>query len=137
MGCSISVGEASASSQMAPPGNWAKTGVIDPSIDQDYNRRALAAHNKYRAMHAVPPVEIDWDIAHGAQKWADKMHAKGDMWHSGSSERPGCGENLAMHSDTNLLKSTDAATDMWYEEINDPGYDFNSPGFGMGTGHFT
>ena len=26
---------------------------------------------------------------------------------------------------------------MWYGELYDPGYDFNSPGFGHGTGHFT
>ena len=25
----------------------------------------------------------------------------------------------------------------WYNEIDDPGYDYNSPGFSMGTGHFT
>ena len=26
---------------------------------------------------------------------------------------------------------------MWYNEINDPGYDFKKQGFTMGTGHFT
>ena len=143
MGCSQSTGVVSATptSKEAPQagGDAAKaaTGAIDPSVDQDYNKKALAAHNKYRALHGVPPVEIDWDVALGAQQWADKMSADGEMKHSGGDERPGCGENLAMHSDEKLLKDTDAATDMWYLEINDPGYDFDSPGFASGTGHFT
>ena len=31
------------------------------------------------------------------------------------------------------------ATDLWYAEVNDPGYDFEMPGFHQnpGTGHFT
>ena len=48
------------------------------------------------------------------------------MYHSSSSERPGCGENLAMHSDTNLLSTTNIATQMWYDEVTDPGYDFKN-----------
>ena len=42
-----------------------------------------------------------------------------------------------MSSDTNTLSTTNQATDMWYNELTDPGYDFNSPGFSEGTGHFT
>ena len=29
------------------------------------------------------------------------------------------------------------ATDNWYEEVNDPGYDFETGGYQSGTGHFT
>merc|ERR1719310_344315 len=29
------------------------------------------------------------------------------------------------------------AIKMWYNEVNDPGYNFSSPGFTGGTGHFT
>jgi hypothetical protein len=42
-----------------------------------------------------------------------------------------------MHSNGDFLRNSDIATDMWYAEINDPGYDWNNPGFSMGTGHFT
>lgn len=59
------------------------------------------------------------------------------MFHSTNAQRPGCGENLAMHSDTNLLKNTNIATKMWYDEVTNPGYNFSSPGFSSGTGHFT
>ena len=30
-----------------------------------------------------------------------------------------------------------SATQSWYDEINEPGYDFATPGFKSGTGHFT
>ena len=55
------------------------------------------------------------------------------MKHSGCDY----GENLAMHSSVGTLTNTDAATDMWYEEVNDPGYNFDKGGFSSGTGHFT
>ena len=29
------------------------------------------------------------------------------------------------------------ASEMWYNELKDPGYDFNNGGFSSGTGHFT
>jgi len=35
------------------------------------------------------------------------------------------------------MRDSDDATMMWYDELNDPGYDYNNHGFGMGTGHFT
>ena len=59
------------------------------------------------------------------------------MYHAPSSERPGCGENLAMHSSTKLLSGTNIATQMWYDEVTKPGYDFKNQGFTSGTGHFT
>jgi len=42
-----------------------------------------------------------------------------------------------MSSDTNTLSTTNQATDMWYNEVTTPGYDFDNQGFDSGTGHFT
>ena len=78
-------------------------------------------------------MEYDEELAKGAQEWAEKMAASNEMEHSSGDY----GENLAMHGDVEKIKTTACATDMWYEELNDPGYDFKNPGFGMGTGHFT
>lgn len=44
-----------------------------------------------------------------------------------------------MHSNTELLRTTNIATKMWYDEIDNPGYDFSNPGYyeNPGTGHMT
>ena len=35
------------------------------------------------------------------------------------------------------MATTGEAVDMWYNEVDDPGYDFSNPGWDYGTGHFT
>lgn len=57
------------------------------------------------------------------------------MEHAKRDERNGCGENLAMHSDANILRTTTHATDAWYSEVSK--VDFNDIKFVSGTGHFT
>jgi len=42
-----------------------------------------------------------------------------------------------MASPAEPMQTTPKAVDMWYNELNDPGYDFANPGFSSGTGHFT
>jgi hypothetical protein len=65
------------------------------------------------------------------------MNSQRRMEHAPSEERNGCGENLAMHSNTQLIGGTNVATQMWYDEVTNPGYDFKNQGFSSGTGHFT
>ena len=67
------------------------------------------------------------------------MNKRQKMEHSKAGpERDGNnGENLAVTTDVDEMYETDLATFLWYDEINDPGYDYNKPGFSMGTGHFT
>ena len=112
--------------------------AVAGEIDE-FNQIQLDAHNEHRANHGAPAVVWCADLAKQAQEWAEKMVADGDMKHSGADERPGQGENLAMYgsSDPNdkTLTTTAFATNAWYDEVKD--YDFDSPGFKSGTGHFT
>lgn len=59
------------------------------------------------------------------------------MYHSDAN---GYGENLAWMGGSGvdkIMRTTPEATKMWYSEIDNPGYDFENPGFTYGTGHFT
>uniref|UniRef100_A0A7S3FS86 SCP domain-containing protein n=1 Tax=Chloropicon roscoffensis TaxID=1461544 RepID=A0A7S3FS86_9CHLO len=84
---------------------------------------ALEAHNGYRRAHGVPELEWSAEVAKSAQAHADRCV----FAHSVGS---GYGENLAW-GHAGIGK---AITD-WYNEIGL--YNFNRPGFSMGTGHFT
>ena len=57
------------------------------------------------------------------------------------SNRGPYGENLAWrwtsNSSDDLYWTTARAVDAWYDEVYDPGYNFNNPGTSSGTGHFT
>ena len=46
------------------------------------------------------------------------------------------GQNIFWASRSKPTQIADAAK-AWYKEITDPGYDFKTPGFAMGTGHFS
>ncbi|KAK4047935.1 hypothetical protein OIV83_005119 [Microbotryomycetes sp. JL201] len=92
-------------------------------------QQALDAHNKFRAMHGVPPLEWDVKAADAAKKWFDNCvfeHSKGKV---GSY-----GENLFAVSASGIQNPTDGINS-WYSEIKD--YDFGKGDFSMGTGHFT
>lgn len=80
-------------------------------------------------------MSIDWALANAGQKWASHLAATNTFEHC--KDRDGAGENIAMSSSAEGIKNSDQATEMWYNEINDPGYDFNNQGFTSGTGHFT
>ena len=70
--------------------------------------------------------------------YADRLMAEDRFDHAPSSER-NAGENLAKSRGMSqtVVEEAVRATQSWYREINDPGYDFNNPGRKSGTGHFT
>jgi len=94
------------------------------NYDADYNELALQGHNTYRRAHQACDMKFSSSAAATAQKWAEYLNANGKMEHSSGSQRNNCGENIAMHSNTNLLSTTNVATEMWYDEVTEPGYNF-------------
>ena len=100
----------------------------------DFQQRALEAHNKYRRKHHVGNLVLSKDLCNIAQKYAETMARTGNFAHShGKYNGKNMGENLfacyGMKIDGGMM------TDDWYNEVNQ--YDFNNPGFISGTGHFT
>jgi len=92
----------------------------------------LAAHNKHRAKHCAPPLRWSKKLAKVAERWANKL-AKRDcaLEHSTDDKY---GENLFFGGPPGAFPVTEVV-DGWYSEVKD--YDYGSPRFAMGTGHFT
>jgi hypothetical protein len=95
----------------------------------------LAVHNALRAAHGAPPLEWSDECYELAAAQAEAMAASGSIFHDNTEGPSGHhGQNVAMA----MPEITPTmAIKMWYNEVNDPGYDYDSPGFGGGTGHFT
>ena len=100
----------------------------------DFQQRALEAHNNYRIKHHVGNLVLSKDLCNIAQKYAETLARTGNFAHShGKYNGKNMGENLfacyGMKIDGKMM------TDDWYNEVSQ--YDFNNPGFVSGTGHFT
>ena len=50
--------------------------------------------------------------------------ADGNFGHSKGPSSGKYGENIAMSSEEDKMYTTGLAVDMWYNEMDDPGYDF-------------
>ena len=102
-------------------------------------------------MHGAGDLTYDSAIAGRAQEWADNLctlnPADGDgainLMHSPADDY---GENLAFfrsgagtEKTIEMNTTTADSTERWYNEVNDPGYNYDMPGFNqnVGTGHFT
>jgi hypothetical protein len=98
-------------------------------------QETLDIHNALREAHGAPPLEWSDECAELAQMQADAMAAAGSIFHDNTEGPSGShGQNVAMA----MPEITPTmAIKMWYNEVNEPGYDYDSPGFTGGTGHFT
>jgi hypothetical protein len=90
--------------------------------------------NVYRTKHQSPPLTWDDSIATFSQQWANYLLTNNEFKHSGNTSY---GENLAYfqgygNDPMTLLKK---AVDSWYNEVSL--YNYATPGFTSGTGHFT
>ncbi|OAQ30104.1 PR-1-like protein [Linnemannia elongata AG-77] len=91
-------------------------------LSQDEIKSVLEAHNKLRALHGAPALTWNVDSAKFGDSWLQPCEFK----HSGGKY----GENLAAG-----YKDFPTAVQAWYDEIKS--YNFATPGFTGGTGHFT
>ena len=98
-------------------------------------KATLDHHNSLRAKHGAQPLKWSDECAASAQKQADACQRSRKLFH-GFCEGPsgGHGQNAYWHS---ASAKPEQAIQSWYDEVNKPGYDFKSPGFAKGTGHFT
>lgn len=101
---------------------------LTPGSAEDL-KAGLDRHNMLRALHGAPPLAYSAECARTAQVWANTMAQQNRMYHGGHD---GMGQNLAMSTGS---LDCDDSVDMWYNEIEE--YDYSSPDFKSGTGHFT
>lgn len=78
------------------------------------------------------------DLNTAAMKYAEHIASLGQMMHDPNLNALGHGENIYWAwSSTGTEINYGKAVEAWYNEINDPGYDFSNPGWTPGAGHFT
>jgi len=96
---------------------------------------ALDVHNKYRRVHAAPPLQLDLKLCRHAQNYANKLASSCSFQHSGD---PDYGENLywAWSSDPNFKLQGGVAVDSWYDESLQS-YDYEREPTDTESGHFT
>ncbi len=98
----------------------------------EFENSLLSAHNRLRAQHNSPPLKWSKAAAAKAKEWAEHLVRSGKLEHGNHTDM---GQNLAYRSGDGGGLTGEGATDMWYQEIHS--YNYNQPGFGSNTGHFT
>ncbi|XP_034272268.1 Golgi-associated plant pathogenesis-related protein 1 isoform X1 [Pantherophis guttatus] len=99
---------------------------------KQFSEEVLRAHNDYRKKHGVPSLKLCKKLNREAQQYSEALASTRILKHSPESSSGKCGENLAWAS---YDQSGSEVADRWYSEIKN--YNFQSPGFSSGTGHFT
>lgn len=79
----------------------------------DEEQQGLDTHNKFRATHGVPRMNLDREMCDQAKAYASILAQTGIMKHSSNAERPGQGENLSMGCSTNKAQPVEEAVTNW------------------------
>ncbi|KAL3285339.1 hypothetical protein HHI36_019447 [Cryptolaemus montrouzieri] len=99
-----------------------------------FEKDFLDAHNKYRAIHGVEPLELDKKLCKYAEEWAKHLACKNAL-----ETRPNCnyGENIykVTSTDPSFTLEGNVPVEKWYEESKKHSYD-KEPN-DLSTGHFT
>lgn len=94
-----------------------------------FEKEALAAHNRYRQLHRAKPLVWDREMAQVARRWSETQAREDKMYHS----RGKYGENIYWRSNQNITGAT--AVDSWYSEVRL--YNFSNPDMKKHWGHFS
>ena len=74
------------------------TCILFSPAQSEFEQECLEAHNKYRAIHDVPPMTMNAEMNSQAAEWAEQIASLGEMKHAGKEKRNGHGENLYFSS---------------------------------------
>eukprot|EP00930_Biecheleria_cincta_P031744 TRINITY_DN22012_c0_g1_i2.p1 TRINITY_DN22012_c0_g1~~TRINITY_DN22012_c0_g1_i2.p1 ORF type:complete len:333 (-),score=71.41 TRINITY_DN22012_c0_g1_i2:250-1248(-) len=116
-----------------PGGIGAATGGAS---EADWQKACLESHNKLRAKHGSSALSWSSECYDLAKKQADACQAQKQLCH-GNLDGPSGKHGQNVYWCSRPGSTAMQATQSWYDEISDPGYDFATPGFKSGTGHFT
>ncbi|CAH8824368.1 unnamed protein product [Trichobilharzia szidati] len=101
-------------------------------IDERFNEQALREHNRLRALHGCPELQLDNELMYSAQKWAETLAQAEKLYHSNHNAY---GENLAFKmSAAPCIITGDEVSQTWYSEIE---YHDFSQCYHSNTRHFT
>lgn len=104
---------------------------------ESFRNDVLTRHNLYRSQHRAPNLVRHAELEGIAQSYSQTLAKLGYLVHSDNKlDEEYIGENLyaGYYMGSSSSVGNDAV-DLWYSESKN--YDFNNPGFGMNTGHFT
>jgi uncharacterized protein YkwD len=101
----------------SPPKGGIKQEIID-------------VHDTFRDKHGAPHLVWDKEAGKAAQEWAEALLRANTLKHG---NHDGMGQNL--FSSHGASVTAQQVVQFWYDEIKQ--YNYNSPMFTPGTGHFT
>ena len=103
----------------------------------EFQQEGLKMHNKYRADHHVPELELNKELCEIAQKYAEELAKKNIMQHSHAKFKgiASMGENLYWCS--GFKPTGDMGVTSWYDEIHDYDFKTGKTKNGKAVGHFT
>ncbi|CAH8434364.1 unnamed protein product [Heterobilharzia americana] len=101
-------------------------------FNERFNQQAINEHNRLRALHGCPELQLDEDLMRAAQKWADNLARNEKLYHSNHN---GYGENLAFKMSAAPCQITgEEVSQTWYGEID---YHDFSQCYHSNSRHFT
>ena len=74
------------------------------TAQKKFQEQMLEAHNKYRSSHCAPPLALDDDLSHSAQKYAEELASTNRFEHSDNED---VGENLFKMTSSRAIQDFD------------------------------